>query len=106
MELMSREKDKLLIFTAALLAEGQKAHGLKLNCARPLEAVKNTRKLKKKDMVHNDWQPKTEVDSETYEVRADGELLECEPALNLRARLFISATATRRYNWETVSCAL
>jgi urease subunit alpha len=63
----------------------------KLNLARPLEIVKNTRKLKKKDMVHNNWQPKIEVDAETYEVRADGELLECEPAetLPLAQRYFL-----------------
>ncbi len=63
----------------------------KLKLARPLEVVKNTRKLKKKDMVHNDWQPKIEVDAETYEVRADGELLECEPAetLPLAQRYFL-----------------
>src|SRR5882724_11121693 len=63
----------------------------KLRLARPLEAVKNTRKLKKKDMVHNNWQPKIDVDAETYEVRADGELLECEPAdvLPLAQRYFL-----------------
>src|SRR6267142_2317661 len=43
-------------------------------------AVKNPRTLGKKDMIHNDWLPKIEVDPETYEVRADGELLTCEPA--------------------------
>ena len=51
--------------------------------ARPLEPVKNTRALGKKDMVHNGWLPKIEVDPETYEVRADGELLACEPAQSL-----------------------
>jgi urease subunit alpha len=55
----------------------------KLNLSRPLVAVKNMRKIKKKDMIHNDWQPKIEVDPETYRVRADGELLECEPAVQL-----------------------
>jgi len=42
-------------------------------------------------MVHNDWQPKIDVDSETYEVRADGELLECQPAqeLPLAQRYFL-----------------
>jgi urease subunit alpha len=34
-------------------------------------------------MVHNAWMPKLEVDPETYEVRADGELLTCEPAREL-----------------------
>jgi urease subunit alpha len=63
----------------------------KLKLARPLEAVKGVRKLRKKDMVHNNWQPKIEVDAETYEVRADGELLECPPAqvLPMAQRYFL-----------------
>jgi urease subunit alpha len=62
-----------------------------LGLERPLEAVKGTRKVRKKDMVHNDWQPKIEVDPETYEVRADGELLVCEPAkvLPMAQRYFL-----------------
>jgi len=62
-----------------------------LGLSRTLEAVRNTRKLGKKDMVHNDWQPKIEVDPETYEVRADGELLTCEPAkiLPMAQRYFL-----------------
>jgi len=39
--------------------------------------VNNIAHAQKNDMVHTNWQPKIEVDSETYEVRADGELLEC-----------------------------
>jgi urease subunit alpha len=54
-----------------------------LGLARPLEAVRDTRAIGKKDMVHNTWRPKIEVDPETYEVRADGELLACEPAKSL-----------------------
>jgi urease subunit alpha len=54
-----------------------------LGLARPLEAVRSTRRIGKKDMVHNAWQPKIEVDPETYEVRADGERLACEPAKSL-----------------------
>jgi urease subunit alpha len=56
-----------------------------------LVAVKNTRKLKKQDMVHNNYQPKIDVDPETYEVRADGELLVCEPAkvLPMAQRYFL-----------------
>jgi urease subunit alpha len=43
--------------------------------------VKNTRGgISKKSMIHNSATPKIEVDSETYEVRADGELLTCAPA--------------------------
>src|SRR6185436_13488160 len=53
---------------------------LGLGLRRPLEAVRGTRTLGKKDMVHNSAMPKIEVDPETYEVRADGELLTCEPA--------------------------
>ena len=55
----------------------------KLNLRKPLVAVKNTRRVRKKDMIHNGWQPEIEVDPETYEVRADGELLTCEPAKEL-----------------------
>ncbi|HUL95564.1 MAG TPA: urease subunit alpha [Usitatibacter sp.] len=62
-----------------------------LGLAKPLEAVRRTRGIGKKDMVHNAWQPKLEVDPETYEVRADGELLACEPAkeLPLAQRYFL-----------------
>jgi urease subunit alpha len=55
----------------------------KLGLARRIEPVKNTRRVSKKDMIHNQWLPKIEVDPETYRVRADGELLECEPARTL-----------------------
>ena len=47
---------------------------------RRLVAVKNCRSVKKADMIHNAYQPVMEVDPETYEVRADGQLLTCEPA--------------------------
>ncbi len=62
-----------------------------LGLAKPLEAIRNVRKIGKKDMVLNDWQPKIEVDAETYEVRADGELLVCEPAtvLPMAQRYFL-----------------
>jgi urease subunit alpha len=62
-----------------------------LGLAKPLEAIRNVRKIGKKDMVHNDWLPKIEVDAETYEVRADGELLVCEPAkvLPMAQRYFL-----------------
>jgi urease subunit alpha len=54
-----------------------------LGLKRPLEAVRDTRGIGKRDMVHNAWRPKIDVDPETYEVRADGELLACEPASDL-----------------------
>ena len=43
-------------------------------------AVKNTRNISKKDMVFNNTRPKIEVNPETYEVKADGKLITCEPA--------------------------
>ena len=53
----------------------------KLGTQKALYAVENTRGgISKKSMIHNDATPDIEVDSETYEVRADGELLTCAPA--------------------------
>jgi urease subunit alpha len=54
-------------------------------------AVKNCRAIGKRDMIHNAAVPNIEVDPETYEVRADGELLTCEPAsvLPLAQRYFL-----------------
>ena len=54
-------------------------------------AVKGCRTIGKRDMIHNSATPKIEVDPETYEVRADGELLTCEPAqvLPLAQRYFL-----------------
>jgi urease subunit alpha len=49
----------------------------------PAVAVSNTRNLSKADLKLNDATPAIEVDPETYEVRADGELLTCEPATEL-----------------------
>ncbi len=54
--------------------------GKTLGLAKQTAAVKNTRKITKKDMVLNDATPEIEVNPETYEVRANGELLTCEPA--------------------------
>ena len=53
--------------------------------------VENCRSLRKSDMIHNGATPEIEVDPETYEVRVDGELLECEPAseLPLAQRYFL-----------------
>src|SRR3974390_797982 len=53
----------------------------KLGITKKLHAVENTRgRISKKSMIHNDATPDIEVDPETYEVRADGELLTCAPA--------------------------
>ncbi|MCP5227400.1 urease subunit alpha [Accumulibacter sp.] len=62
-----------------------------LHLSKPLFAVRDTRQVKKSDMVHNDATPKIDVDPETYAVRADGELLVCEPAevLPMAQRYFL-----------------
>jgi len=54
-----------------------------LNLGKRLVAVERCRSVGKADMVHNAAMPDISVDPETYEVRADGELLTCEPALEL-----------------------
>jgi len=50
---------------------------------KTLSAVKNIRSVGKRDMIHNDYAPRMEVDAQTYAVRADGHLLTCEPAVSL-----------------------
>jgi urease subunit alpha len=64
-------------------------HGYGLT--KRIEAVRNCRRIGKRDMKFNDALPKITVDPETYEVRADGELLRCEPAtvLPLAQRYFL-----------------
>jgi urease subunit alpha len=65
---------------------------LKLGTAKQFIAVENTRGgISKRSMVHNSATPTIEVDPETYEVRADGELLTCEPAdvLPMAQRYFL-----------------
>ena len=54
-----------------------------LNLAKETIAVENTRNISKSDMVFNSYCPDISVDSETYEVRADGNLLTCKPATEL-----------------------
>jgi len=62
-----------------------------LGLGKQLVAVRNTRNICKGDLVHNDYQPHIDVDPQTYEVRADGQLLTCEPAtvLPLAQRYFL-----------------
>ncbi len=52
----------------------------RLGLKKRIGVVSNTRTIGKKDLIHNHYQPKVEVDSQTYAVRADGLLLVCEPA--------------------------
>jgi len=63
----------------------------RLGVAKQLLPVRNTRNISKASMILNDLTPHIEVDPETYEVRADGELLTCEPAtvLPMAQRYFL-----------------
>ncbi len=65
--------------------------GAPLGLKKRLVAVSNTRAIRKRDLLLNDYQPKIDVDPQTYEVRADGELLRCDPAtvLPLAQRYFL-----------------
>jgi len=63
----------------------------KIGLKKLIGVVANTRTIGKKDLLHNTYQPHIEVDAQTYQVRADGELLVCEPAevLPLAQRYFL-----------------
>jgi urease subunit alpha len=76
-------------FVSKAASETGMRENLRLN--KRLVPVKDTRSVTKKSLIHNEYLPKIEVDSETYEVRADGELLTCEPAneLPLAQRYFL-----------------
>ncbi len=65
--------------------------GDELGLHKRLSAAHGCRSVKKTDMVHNAWLPKMEIDPQTYRVRADGELLVCDPAtvLPLAQRYFL-----------------
>ena len=65
--------------------------GDKLGLKKQLSAVKGTRTVRKADMIHNNYAPKVDVDPETYQVKADGQLLTCEPAavLPMAQRYFL-----------------
>jgi urease subunit alpha len=69
----------------------KKGHLDKLNLRKQTVPVSGIRKLTKRDMKLNDALPQMEVDPETYEVRANGELLTCEPAtvLPMAQRYFL-----------------
>ena len=66
--------------SAAAQADGI---GGKLGLSKQTVAVENTRKIGKSNLIHNTATPQMDVNPETYEVRADGELLTCEPATKL-----------------------
>jgi len=72
-------------------AAEQSGIGPRLGLTKRLAPVSGTRTLGKRDLIHNDYLPHIEVDPQTYEVRADGVLLTCEPAavLPLAQRYFL-----------------
>ena len=57
--------------------------GQRYGLQKTLAAVRGIRGLGKRDMIHNDYAPRMEVDAQSYAVRADGLLLSCEPAQSL-----------------------
>ncbi len=65
--------------------------GERFGLRKQLSAVRNIRGVRKQHMVHNSYTPKMEVDAQTYTVRADGQLLTCEPAtvLPMAQRYFL-----------------
>lgn len=75
------------VSSAAMSNEEVLALGLK----KRLEPIRNTRKISKADMIHNSYQPEISVDPETYQVKADGVHLICEPAkvLPMAQRYFL-----------------
>ena len=85
----NRTNSSVTFVSQASLDAGLKG---RLGVAKELVAVQNTRHgIGKHSMVHNSLTPHIEVDPETYEVRADGELLTCEPAtvLPMAQRYFL-----------------
>ncbi|MFC6283727.1 MULTISPECIES: urease subunit alpha [Polaromonas] len=73
-------KGSLTFVSQAGLAAGIRG---KFGLAKNLSAVKNIRGIRKQHMVHNHYLPTMEIDAQTYAVRADGQLLTCEPAKSL-----------------------
>ncbi|GKS83139.1 urease subunit alpha [Acidovorax sp. SUPP1855] len=65
--------------------------GERFGLAKQLSAVRGVRGVRKQHMVHNHYTPRMEIDAQTYTVRADGQLLTCEPAtvLPMAQRYFL-----------------
>jgi len=78
----------LTFVSQAALAAGVKE---RYALAKQVRAVKDIRRVRKNHMVHNDYVPRMEIDHQTYAVRADGQLLTCDPAtvLPMAQRYFL-----------------
>ena len=70
-----------LLFVSGISIENGMLEPLRVG--KSLSPVSGCRSVRKSDMVHNDWLPEVEVDPETYVVRANGEILTCEPMAEL-----------------------
>ena len=73
-------KGSLTFVSQAALAAGV---GERFGLQKTLAAVQGCRSATKASMVHNAYLPRMEIDPQTYAVRADGQLLTCEPAKRL-----------------------
>src|SRR5689334_6077413 len=82
------QSTSVTFLSRAALEDGVAA---RLGLRKTTAAVRGCRGLRKSAMIHNDYCPRMEVDAETYEVRADGQLLACEPArvLPMAQRYFL-----------------
>jgi len=76
----ARDNTSVSFVSQAALAKGVPE---RIGLNKRAVGVRGCRAVSKADMKLNDWQPSIHVDSQTYEVRADGELLTCEPAKEL-----------------------
>ena len=85
---LARTSTSVTFVSAAALAADVPG---RLGLGKRAVAVSRCRGIGKRDMIHNDALPRIEVDPETYEVRADGERLTCEPArvLPMAQRYFL-----------------
>jgi len=73
-------RSSLTFMSQAAIAAGlPERYGLN----KQVVGVKGCRTVKKANMVHNAYMPVMEIDAQTYQVRADGQLLTCEPATSL-----------------------
>ncbi|ODT35500.1 MAG: urease subunit alpha [Lautropia sp. SCN 70-15] len=84
----ARAATSLSFLSAAALASGVAD---RLGLRKTVSAVRGCRSVGKADMVHNAYAPRMQIDAQTYEVRADGQLLACEPAsvLPMAQRYFL-----------------
>jgi urease subunit alpha len=81
-------RGSLTFVSQAALALGVKE---KYGLAKTITAVKDIRRVRKEHLVHNNYLPRMEIDAQTYAVRADGQLLTCDPAavLPMAQRYFL-----------------